>query len=338
MQIIGCERWERISVPLPEIEGCTDFEVLSHNYRSARPVALITPLKNLSDCVAVNLLAPRDAAFWAALDWLVIFRFERVLLDHLAPKNVTKKRRFLRDLRSVNVSNRSPAIRLFHMFANSFNLYGRAIPGFSSDAIATPETGRMVSLGVPLDLLEPAFDYLDRELLQLRRFAFLAVDGAITLNDPVLSYKRGVGAALFGRFAPLKRYGEEWMRDQLDSIHAALKWAIDRVERTGKLDIPMDAQSLLRPCPSFFLATSAHGPYNEDKDPIYREIISLRARLIRLLGWPIFFPDVDRALREEEARLNSYAITEPYDVLQELKAYRESALAAYPVLGERPFE
>lgn len=58
MQIIGCERWERISVPLPEIEGCTDFEVLSHNYRSARPVALITPLKNLSDCVAVNLLAP----------------------------------------------------------------------------------------------------------------------------------------------------------------------------------------------------------------------------------------------------------------------------------------
>jgi len=91
------DQWEWVEVPLEELGLCKTFDDLTNRYRGASPVGIITRLTGLGDFVVVNLLAPKDSAFWSAARFSVFHRAQQHLLE-AGCKNGHKKL-FLQDLR-----------------------------------------------------------------------------------------------------------------------------------------------------------------------------------------------------------------------------------------------
>lgn len=136
---------------------------------------------------------------------------------------------------------------------------------------------------------------------------------------------------------------------------SALHEAISALEAGGKFPWDMHYKNLVRPPVSVpFLPNSNSDPRFELWQLVDFELLSLRCRLIRLLGWPQMFGVLTSKFNpntgawevlaryatdhQRECLANAIKGLElPYDPIQELDSYIAEMIQKYPVLMESPF-
>ena len=333
-------KWDWVEITTKELGKFATFIELSERYRAARPVGLITHLDHLEGFVTLNLLAPKNSAFWSASRFSVF----NGVADHLAKFGCDKnnKKSFAKDLRAAGIGFNDPAVRMFDLYAGYFSGRSNKVPGFSKDGIATPESCRMVSTGCHVSLLPKLLSHLESELEQFGRYAFFSIDDALALGPPLDYDGLNISAHLFRLWQPKMNMDREALAKKRRDILAHLEHAIYRAQAGESLDLPIEPLVILRPCPSFVLrGMESPEQWREIEDPDARRILALRAHLIRTLEWPVFYDDVMRALNERDSginRIDSYGIVEPFDVRSELEAYAAKMEAGFPCLLEHPFE
>ena len=332
--------WDWIDLTIRDLGRYSTFADLSERFRNINPAGLVTPLRHLQGYVVLNLLAPRNTAFWTASRQATF----NGVYNHLAESALdkTSKRNFLKDLRISDVKMSDPAIRMFDLYAGYFPGRSNKVPGYSKDGIATPESCRMVSTGCHVSLLPKLLRHLESEIEQFGSYAFFSIDDALTLGPPLDYSDLNISAHLFRLWQPTMKMDRDALVKKRRDILAQLEHAIFRAQSGESFDLPIEPLVILRPCPSFVLrGKESPEQWREIDDSDARKILSLRAHLIRTLEWPVFYDDVMRALTEKDSgfnRIDSYGIVEPFDVRGELEAYAAKMESSYPCLLEYPFE
>lgn len=328
--------WVWLEVPLAELGEFTDFNSLTERFRGPKPVGLVTPLVNLNGYAVINLLAPKNSAFWTVGRFSSTFRFHNHLSTSIGVGNATLKKQLFKDFRIGKVSKEKPSIRLFDIYSEVLRIQTRAIPGLSQDGVSTPERFRLISTGVVTSSLNNLVAFFDAEVEQFGGYSFFTIDESVVFGPPFAHDMPSIGAYLFSRFAPFMDFGDEWRAYMKREIHGQLKWVVSRMESGIPFDIPIEPYFIIRPPLSFSLFDTPRE--NELVDQVHREIRSYRARLIRLLGWPMFYDDVVEVFNPESAGyVGNYGITHPYDLIGELQAYLQEMRQKYPILDASPF-
>lgn len=324
-------------LPLKEIGQFSTFRQLSQRFRQQNAVGLITRLEALQGYVSLNLLAPRNAAFWGVRTDSIVMSMDFHLEKTGLARAADGKKLFLRDLRKASVKLSDPAIHMFSSYERYFPSRTRTLPGFSEDGV-TVDYFRFVSLACSEDALPHLISHLDLQVEQLGNMAFFAIDDCINL-DPGHYIDKTPFQYLFRRWVltdPCAERRKAWWEE----LKTELEYQLSRVVAGDHLNVPLSPAHFIRPGLSFYLADAAVGGYDEIEDPACRSIISLRARLIRELGWPVFYDEVCLMLASEyigePRRVDFYGILEPYDVVSELEEYKREMEQRYPCLLENP--
>ncbi|MCU0841461.1 MAG: hypothetical protein MUC79_07055 [Thiobacillaceae bacterium] len=334
------ETWVWHEVPLREIGQSATFRQLGQRYGQHRAVGLITRLEALQGFVVVNLLAPRNAAFWAVCrrDALLPWEPGHLGKSGLQPDAKTKKL-FVQDLRKASVKVTDPTVNLFGGFWRFFPSSSRALPGFSEDGVSV-EMDRFISLACSEAMLPRLIAHLESEARQFEDFGFFAIDDHVGLRSPdYIGEETQPYHYLFRRWL-LTGYDEKPRAAWLQELCSQLERAVARVDAGDNLDIPIAPIHFIRPAASFLLAGKDMGGRDEVGDATCRLILSLRARLVRALAWPVFYENVCLVLSAssggEPRRLDGYGRFEPYDVVAELEEYKREMEQRYPCLLENP--
>lgn len=332
--------WAWHEVPLREIGQHATFRQLGKRFGQHHAVGLITRLEALQGFVVLNLLAPRDAAFWGVCRRDAVLPWEPGHLGGagLQPDAWTKKL-FVQDLRHASVKVGDPAVNLFGGLWRYFPSRSRTLPGFSEDGVSV-EMDRFISLACSETLLPRLIAHLESEARQFEDLGFFAIDDHVGLRSPDYVGDEAQPYLYLFRRWPLADRDERGRAAWLDELKAQLERAVARIAVGDRLDIPLAPIHCIRPAVSFVLAGQDMGGRGEAGDATCRMILSLRARLVRTLAWPVFYEGVCRVLAPsdegEPCRLDGYGRFEPYDVLTELEEYKGEMERRYPCLLENP--
>lgn len=327
--------WQEL--PLKEVGKFSTFRQLSKRFRRQNAVGLITRLEALQKFVVLNLLSPQNSAFWGVRsDVLIISGYDHLEKAGLR-RDIETRKLFLKDLRKASVKLSDPAIHLFSGYMGYFPSSTRTLPGFSEDGV-TVDHYRFISLACSEGALPHLISHLDKQVEQFGDMAFFAVDDCINL-PPDHYVDKTPFRYLFRRWVYSDSNGEG-RKIWFEELKSELELQVARVSMGDKLNTPLSLEELVRPSASFVLMDKYTGWYDEIGDEICRTIISLRARLVRKLGWPVFYSDVCQALEPgingEPRRIDTYGRLEPYDIVEELEKYKREMEQRYPCLLERP--
>lgn len=332
------KKWDWVEVSIEELGKYRAFGDVTQRFRGSDPVGLITKLDGLRDFVALNLLAPVNSAFWSVARYSVFSGVYEHLVRSGCKQNDKKK--FIKDLRAAGIKLTDPAIRLFDLYTSFFPSSTNKVPGFSHDGISTPEACRLVSTGCHISLLPKLLSHFEREIENYDRFSFFVLDEILSLGSPLHYDKLNLSAYMFRLWQPHPDMTDEERQRWRLGIIAELEYAVDKVSAGEAMDRPIEPIIIIRPCPSFALRGQESSLKSREIDnPEARKIISLRARLIRLLAWPIFYDDVVSVLSTDANihSIDAYGEFEPYDVKSELETYKENMEDRYPCLLEQPY-
>ena len=324
-------------LPLKEVGQFSTFRQLSQRFRQQNAVGLIIRLEALQGYVSLNLLSPRNAAFWGVRTNSLM----RSVSSHLEKTGLARtadaKKLFLKDLRKASVKLTDPAIHMFWNYKDYFPSRTRTLPGFSEDGV-TVDHYRFISLACSEGALPHLISHLYKQVEQFGDMAFFAVDDCINL-PPGHYVDKTPFRYLFRRWVYSDSNGEG-RNNWFEELKSELELQVVRVSMGDKLNTPLSLEELVFPSASFVLMDKHTGWYDEIGDEICRTIISLRARLVRQLGWPVFYSDVCQALEPgfngEPRRIDTYGRLEPYDIVEELEEYKREMEQRYPCLLERP--
>lgn len=321
------------------------FHHLNKAFRSDQPVGIITPLENMKGCAVINFLSPKNHVFWA---YWPLQEFTNRYFGCDFDEIVKLKGDFQKDMRQAKIYKTSSTINLVDGLASYFEVHGRKSIGYSKDRILHPEARRLYSTMILTKNIESAKRYLQSVLHQFGEYSFFGLDDrdfCSGRNYDHGTYSKSMGYKLFGRLELIGKYGEKYDNDVKHEVLSQLESVVSGLEAGLPFSFSVEVQYILTPPLSLVLNPplspneldrgfkSAFG--DEQNDPIHRKIISLRARLVRLLGWPVFYDDVNRYLNDdfvEELSVRRYNITEPYDVVEELEGYLHDMVTRYPIL------
>lgn len=328
--------WHWVEVSAQDLAGQT-FESLTAQYRGEKPVGLLTPLQNLNGYTVLNIFAPLHAAFWAAPGYSGFLRKCYEALNHLYDDQVGRNL-FMKDLRQAKIRKADPQIRLFNQYAEIFQVSGKSVPSLSGDAMKYSEAWRFKSVGFANKHRNHVIEYLEQELSEFGKYSFFRIDESILLADP-----RGcssVGSYLFHNI-DYRFHGEQLERTYFkQEVLRELKWVVSRLEGGLGFDTPIEPIWMIKGAVGFNLFPAMLQNPPEFEDPVAREILSYRARLVHLLGWPHQYQSVLTSLNafSQQKGEMSLGVFEPYDVESELRAYLDEMRQRYPVLEQDMFK
>ncbi|HEU4852481.1 MAG TPA: hypothetical protein VFT37_10040 [Telluria sp.] len=324
--------WDVHEVSLREL-GAHTYESITERYRRAQPVCLVTPLEHLEGQVALNLFAPKDAAFWNA----PMHRTTRACRDaaaHLydAPE---ARQQLMRDLRQAKMRMASPQIRLLGQYVDVVGASKRAIESLSIER-SYAESWRFWPIGAHASKVDAVIARLDREAGQFGERAFFGIDESVVLADPTGMSSLGCqlfqGAGHSWRYSQAERDRHE--RDILDG----LKRETSRFGHGLPFQEPVEPVWMIKGCVSLWFPNWGEPPENE-ADEVFLQVRLQRARLVRMLGWPHQFESVQNDLRQIEQAQEARSATcpDPYgEILAEMRQYLADMRRRYPIFDE-PF-
>ena len=281
------EEYVWLEVPINNLVEFDDFYSMSKKYRCNHPVGLVTPLGD-SGCSLLNLLSPKDAAFWCAVDLRVAWNINKQLFAVNQKRGI--KTRIKRLLDDYGVVWDSPVSRLFDGLRDELSRK-RTVPGFSHDGVTTPESCRLISLAISSADIAKVKDYLQEEIHQFRRYSFLAVDDYLLYGG---STEYSPGAYLFATLFGVRN------AEDAKKYYGQLKLVVGRLENDILIDLHLTSWEILGPPLNFYMLDI----YNQGNSiesrfgsVLVREILSYRARLVNLLRWPVFYDQLTPLLR-----------------------------------------
>jgi len=217
-------------------------------------------------------------------------------------------------------------LRWLEQIAQRTGIAKGSVPSLSTHPSLYLETWRWHSMALPVNAIDEVAGFLEEEATQFGEQAFLQVGEDISLLDPF--GERSIGYYLFGtidqRFHP---QGPEREAFKLQVL-AELRATVHGMEAGGSFDTFIEPVWLAKNWVSFTVFQS------ELDDPVAWQILSNRARLVRLLKWPGHFHLVASTLNDLPSVFTEMSpkIEVSYDMHDELTRYMEEMQAQYPVL------
>ncbi len=330
------KRWNWIEVPAKDLADQT-FESLTVKYRGEKPVGLLTALDNLSGYVVLNLFAPLHAVFWASA------KFPGIVLEcHDSLKNLYEdsdaRRSFMKDLRQAKIRKGSKQARLFDEYMDRLQISGKSVTNLGEGLLNYSEKYRFQSLGFPACHQQAIMEFLEREVEEFGPFAFFRIDESVRLTDP--RRWRSFGSYLF-QGIDYFHFGIQAEREKLkQEVLAELKWVVTRLEDRIPFDVQIEPIWMIKGVVSFRLFPAVFNNAAEFDDNVARGILSYRARMVRLLGWPHQYHSVKNALKQFIQQKNELQLPafEPYDVEAELEGYIDEMCRRYPILSSKALD
>lgn len=334
------ESWSWEEVKLAELGSYNKFRLLYERFCRHGPIGLITHLDAMSEVVLLNVLAPKDAAFWSVCRPSLTVANGAYIGEQGFLNDPVIKRAFQRDLRLAGVRQTDPSFHLFRGLECLMSGKRNVVPWFDGASLGSTYRHRFSSFAFREDVLPRVRAFLESEAAQFGDLAFFAVDNRVGLywsdNHAEL---RDPWQYLFRRWR-LPGFDSDaralWWRD----LDQRLAYAVEMASAGAVFDVPLPMQHIVSPGLSFFLGTEMVGGVDEVSEPVCRSILSHRARLVHLLGWPAFYDDVCRTLAQssegEPRTIDTYGCLEPYDIVTELEEYKREMERRYPCLLENP--
>jgi hypothetical protein len=326
----------QIEVDVTDFAGAT-FESLTEKYRGHKPLVLTTDMVNLKGYTVLNIFAPLHAAFWSAPSFNGSLGACRDSVVHLFGSDAARDL-FMKDMRLAKIRKTDPQLRLFHAYADILKISGRGVPNLGEGRLNYSEKWRFASVGVPTQLKQAALALLEREVAEFGKYAFFRIDESVHLTDP--RRRSSVGSFVFHNI-DLLSFSSSQERDQVkQEVLSELKWLVKRLEDGTAFDTPIEPIWMIKGQVGFYLMPAIDKSGPDWEDPLAKEILSYRARVVRRLGWPQQYHSVVRALsgfREQTQELELTTFS-PYDVVAELEAYLDDMRRLYPVLEVTSFD
>jgi hypothetical protein len=323
--------WDWIDLSVRDLAGAT-FESITSRYRKDRPVGLLAPLEHLEGYVALNVFAPLGTAWWAVTRSGFVSEC-RDSIRHLSGDKEARAA-FMKDMRTAKIRKNDPQFRLLGQFADVLDISGAGVPSLSTNA-RYAERWRFWSVGFPAQYRDAVIDRLEREATQFGARGFFGIDESVILADP--AGRSSTGSYLFHNI-DYRFYGVQPERDRFRrEVLGELKRAITMLESGAGFDVPIEPIWMIKGVVGFVLFPAVGQHPAEYDEPLAREILSYRARLVRLLGWPHQYLSVRNALNEFREQNVEFGrgIFEPFCIEDELNDYVDEMERRYPVLRER---
>ncbi|MDQ1314312.1 MAG: hypothetical protein QG662_421 [Pseudomonadota bacterium] len=346
------------------------FEVLTERFRWEGIAGLVIHLESLNG-VVINLLSPVGSVLQSPTHFgdlfLDLFPNGNNRIDWAS--NPDRGRAYAQELRRAKIRKADPQARnLFGHFDDVCGSRARSVPSLST-SVGYLEYYRLFSCGFD-KIHEPAIrNYLEKLFSQLGHWAFVSFPESQKVTDlewgkvhfdflllsgmPHTIYSE-IETLLLRELAPIrleqtqKQAIRQWesiaatsaftsqvetqYKGMVGKVIAELKRSVERLEAGMDYDVELAPITRIKA-----LLCISGGDLSEAVYTV--EILSYRARLVRLLGWPIYFRKVQQdlpKLREQWPELVD-GKSPPYDPIHELECYHAEMLVRFPVLGENPF-
>lgn len=342
---------------LADLKGIGLAEI-SHQYRSLAAANLLhieIAKYNLGVCIVV---APIDRALGAIGEDPVVINAMQKWSNSLS-RTEDQYLQFVEMMRSQGVSKSSINPRFINSIGGAYQTSSGYKELLSNRAQSLGEF-RLVSYISSMPNCRGLIDHFMKANAQLSKFAYCeAKEGSDHASHASAS------SYLYDEFDPICvflhprkpdiRLFTEGREREEEMTRVALKEAIAALEAGRGFPWEMHYTNYVRPPLSIpFLSGSVSQPVFERWAAVDFELLSLRCRLVRLLGWPQLFGrianrfDADTGAwslaprygsdyqREQLSKhIGKYRV--PYDPMEEIDAYLAEMVGKYPVLLEAPF-
>lgn len=324
------QSWEWQEVALPEL-GSMDFETCSARFRRNVPVGLVSSLKSCDEVLILNLLSPIGTLFWGCphaddtvSDYASGRAASRFVKPHLA--------KIKKELKAAGIAIDGPGIGWVAPLRMSLQTRTSAAPSLSRSGVFL-EHFRHQCLAVPCGCFPELQERLTCEMQSFGPWAFYPCAEEIDISEQPSTVHPIGDARLIGFGAGIRECTDDELKTRKSELVAALKETVQALEQTGKFDFSCHPRTVVAGVAAVSydssVPTRAIGAANAEE----RQILALRSRLIRLLGWPVHFAFVREVLSPSYPQgVQRLDIDEPYNVVGELKSYVDELRNRYPVL------
>lgn len=308
----------------------TDFGDATRRWRGEAAALLATPIDAAAELQLVNLLSPAGFTFWSACPpW------------SLATRRLPSDAAIQRDLKAILKSlpkspkgagpGSPPFLEwLQPLFEGLGDARARIVRTLCVQAPWFRELGRRQTCVVATSDL-PGFVAEQNALMhELASHAFLGADERFVMRDGL--EPASLRAAFFSGLSPItfaqQPQAWEFMHQRL---LAAISGEIRHLEAGDGFAFQLEPLRVVNPVVNFHLPIS--GALSRQCEPLLQQVLSCRARLVRLLGWPNHLASALSALGTHESALptiDSYGAVAPFHAGDELRAYVADMRARYP--------
>lgn len=196
---------------------------------------------------------------------------------------------------------------------------------------------RLYGTVFPMQSIDDAISYFSRQLEQFAEHAFVSAAEGIELTSNLPSLQVSIPPPMVQLFSHVRRHivRDELKREKLlEDLKKELEVAVRRLEHGEKWQPDIFYTYRIRPPTFFYISAGVNTSYPGSE--LEAEIYGLRARFIRLLGWPQMYDSVrvDMQIFKEQCTTSGVLVRSKYDVVTELAAYLGNMEARYPVLKE----
>lgn len=312
--------WEWIDVPLGAYVNAT-FQEISGRFRGPNPVGLITKLEAIPELLVINLLTPVNSVFWGCPQKGTFYnQFGSSSFVTLVCQRAALIRK---ELKASGISAESKAMYWLGDILQSIQLSRKR------EQFAEPNNNTgpgFLSISIPNASLGGFQLRLQQELTQFGDYSFFPFDECDTNGREEFTENEVPEARLVGtgytHFAAVS--------ELLDSLVST----VGAMEAGEAFDYNLPTFHISHGGVSFY-SSILNGLTVGDIWEMERKILSYRARLVRLLGWPSHFEAIQQVISAESSSgggVLSYGITSPYNVAEELRSYISEMTSRYPVL------
>jgi hypothetical protein len=324
--------WSRHDIALEELL-LLSFEGATRRFREQGPALLVTPAVSHGgvDFFVVNMLSPVRSVFWAA----PILR--TVVTRHLVA-GAELKSELLATLNSsvkrVSRGHKSVRTEWLRSLLDDLGSPRRgALVSLCEDVPSFKELGRRMSCVVDGESLDAFIRQQDAYLAELDTFAFFGADDrAVMLDAPEPPSLRG---SFFSGISPIAYVGKGDLWEEVNQqLLAALKREIRQLEDGQSFSFQMEPARVVNPVVNFNLPPEKS--WQRRCEACLLELLSCRARLIRLLQWPSHAANALSAsapTTEGIPALGDYGANLPFNASAELEAYLTEMTRRYPLMS-----
>ena len=319
--------WTRFDIEFEELLSLS-FEDATERFRSQGPAVLITPIETRSAGAfyVANLLSPIGKVFWAAPIMPCILR-HRLFGGARRPDEFKSEIRAL--LRRASRARKSRRIEWLGSVLTGRD--GQKYITLCNQLPAEREIGRQISC-VPHGLsIDEFLREQNEQLAELGEFAFYGAD-----ERTVMVGDFGQPSLLGSLFSGIDVRNAREIEDAMNRLLLAkMKHQIRLLEAGVAFSFQMEPGRVVH---AGLLLNLPFGNWSvpQQSKPHLMELLSCRARLVHLLGWPSHFPRVLHGIRPADygwhgPAIRDYNANTPYDAAAELDAYLSEMCERYPV-------
>lgn len=195
--------------------------------------------------------------------------------------------------------------------------------------------GRVFGFVVPNRSVEAVIQLCNEELESYGEHAFVAAHEGIE-KGRTWPNRRNDGYDPFQILDHVPRHivtDENTRQAILRELYVAMQAGLGTLEKGQSWEPDLFYLDRINP-PAWFILGS-EGVMNYPADAVEAEIYAMRARIIRLLGWPQAYTSVSTALEQFDSQSKQFPLRfrMPFDIRHELSSYLAETEARYPALS-----